>query len=83
MSDKSAQPNFGHAPTLLAGIRADEAAFIAFPSACSGHSVAEMKAECSCNQSLAGTFVRFTVAGAAQVKNLGAFESGLTRPRRR
>jgi hypothetical protein len=30
----------GRTFTLLAGIRADEATFIAFPSACSGHSVA-------------------------------------------
>jgi hypothetical protein len=39
MSDKNASP-LGNAFTLLAGIRADETALIAFPSACSGHSVA-------------------------------------------
>ena len=39
MSDTNASP-LGNAFTLLAGIRADETALIAFPSACSRRSVA-------------------------------------------
>jgi hypothetical protein len=40
MSDKDGQPFEGQTITLLAGIRADGAAFIAFPNPCSGVSVA-------------------------------------------
>ena len=40
MSDKDGKPFKERTITLLAGIRADETAFIAFPSACSRHSVA-------------------------------------------
>ena len=51
----------GRTTTLLAGIRADGATPIAFPSACSGHSVAVMGAK-----SL--RICPLTVAGAAQVR---------------
>jgi len=40
MSDKDGKPFKERTITLLAGIRANETAFIAFPSACSRHSVA-------------------------------------------
>ena len=40
MSDKDGTTFYGRTITLLAGIRADEATFIAFPSPCSGVSVA-------------------------------------------
>ena len=40
MSDKDGKPFKERTIALLAGIRADETVFIAFPSACSRHSVA-------------------------------------------
>ena len=60
-------PFDGREVTLLAGIRADGATFIAFPCACSGHSVAVMKADFRFYEQ---EVVRFTVAGAAQVKSM-------------
>ena len=59
-------PFEGRDITLLAGIRADGATFIAFPCACSGHSVAVMKADFRLYEH---EVVRLTVAGAAQVKS--------------
>ena len=40
MSDKDSATSYGRTITLLAGIRTDETALIAFPSPCSGVSVA-------------------------------------------
>ena len=40
MSDKDGATFYGRTITLLAGIRADGAALIAFPGPCSGDSVA-------------------------------------------
>ncbi len=54
------------ATTLLAGIRADGATPIAFPSACSGRSVAVMGAKSA--REVRGTIWPLTVAGAAQVR---------------
>ena len=53
MSAKNAQTNYGRAFTLLAGIRADGTAFIAFPSACFKDTQwLVMKAECACKNFL-------------------------------
>ena len=56
------------ATALLAGIRADGAAFTAFPSACSGHSVAVMKAECARKKNLAGYSSVLPLRGQRRLK---------------
>jgi hypothetical protein len=60
--------------TLLAGIRADGATFIAFPSACSKRSVASDESRMLFQPMIENDIRPFTVAGAAQVRGIGAAE---------
>ena len=68
MSDTTTHLFEGRVVTLLAGIRADGATLIAFPSPCSGVSVASDESGLQAKK-IWFAVVRFTVAGAAQVKS--------------
>ena len=63
--------------TLLAGIRADGATFIAFPSACSKRSVASDESGTHFfNCSLKSTFVRLPLRGQRRLKVEALSEGG-------
>lgn len=73
-------PFDGREVTLLAGIRADGAALIAFPCACSGHSVAVMKADCTGKKSLAGQSSVLPLRGQRRLKVSALLNPGWSEP---